>query len=202
MTHQSILPESIHSVPVEKQETLLYLAMKDVVAKHICMEFNPTHQPQMCQDGAMEYSRELLSTWMLFLEFHDAIREGDGERVFWWWKFLFLIFMLAGRIKYTVEAFHFMCQRCFLCSERWVKQLLYSQFVNIRVMPHHTIPADLHMEHLNHAVKTAVSHSNAVRIERSIIRAGKCIWQLNLAMDKFDEASSLSSPSGKTHKVC
>ena len=103
MTHQSILPESIHSMPVEKQETLLYLAMKDVVAKHICIEFNPTQQQQMCQDGVVEYSRELLPMGMLLLEFHDAIREGDGERVFWWWKFLFLIFMPAGRIKYTVE---------------------------------------------------------------------------------------------------
>ena len=122
---------------------------------------------------------------MLFLEFHDAIREGNGERVFRCWKFLFLIFMAAGRTKYTIEAFHFMCQRYFLFSERQVKQLLYSRFVNIRGMPHHNIPADLHMEHLNHTVKTAVSHSNAARIERSIIRAGKCIRWLNLAMDKF-----------------
>ena len=56
------------------------------------------------------------------------------------------------------------------------------------------------MEHLNCAIKTAVSHSNAARIaariERSIIRAGKYIRWLNLAMNKFDE-TSLSSPSGR-----
>ena len=78
-----------------------------------------------------------------------------------------------------------------------VKQLLYNWFVNIRGMPRHNIPADLHMEHLNCAIKTAVSHSNAARIERSIIRVGKYIRWLNLAMNKFDETSSLSSPSGR-----
>ena len=62
----TLLPESIHSMPVEEQETMLYLAMKDVVAKHICMEFNPTHQPQMCQDGVVEYARELLSMGCCF----------------------------------------------------------------------------------------------------------------------------------------
>ena len=46
------------------------------------MKFNETHQPQMCQDGVVEYARELLSMKMLFLEFRDAIRERDGERVF------------------------------------------------------------------------------------------------------------------------
>lgn len=134
----SYFPDGFYSLSEAEQRTVLQLAVKQVVAKHVCVQFNPQRDQSSAEDGIMQYARELLSLGLLFLNFHDAIREGDGERVFLCWKFFFPIFMAAGRTKYTIEAFSMMCQRYYLFSERQVKQLMYSRFINTSGLPHQT----------------------------------------------------------------
>ena len=59
---------------------MLQAAVKQVVAKHVCVQFNPQRGPSSAEkreDGIMQYARELLSLG-LFLDFHNAICEGDG----------------------------------------------------------------------------------------------------------------------------
>ena len=43
-------------------------------------------------DGLAVYAKELLSLGLLYHQFKDAIREGDGDRVFLCWKFFLPIF--------------------------------------------------------------------------------------------------------------
>ena len=42
--------------------------------------------------------------------FHDASHEGDSERLIQCWKFLLLHFKADSRVRYSVEAFHFLAQ--------------------------------------------------------------------------------------------
>ena len=77
-----------------EKRVALYQAMKEVIARHVSVGFNTSTENVV--DRVMEYAREVLSMGMLFLEFRDAVREGDGERVFRCWKFFFPIFMSAG----------------------------------------------------------------------------------------------------------
>ena len=42
--------------------------------------------------------------------FHDASREGDGDRLLRCWKFLLLHFKADKRVKYSVEALHLLAQ--------------------------------------------------------------------------------------------
>ena len=55
-------------------------------------------------DGVFEYGRELLTLSLLYAEFHDAIREGDGLRILRCWRFLLLVFKAGGRKNYSIEA--------------------------------------------------------------------------------------------------
>ena len=61
-------------------------------------------------DGFLEYGKEVFSLGILYLEFRDTIKEGDGQRVMRCWKFFLLLFRGAGRKNYSLEAFNFLCQ--------------------------------------------------------------------------------------------
>ena len=52
----------------------------------------------------MEYARETLSLGLLFLEFKDAVKEGDGTRVLRCWKYFLLLFHASGHTNYCLEA--------------------------------------------------------------------------------------------------
>ena len=51
-------------------------------------------------DGINAYACETLSLGLLFQEFKDAVREGDGNRVIRVWKYLF---KASGRANYSIE---------------------------------------------------------------------------------------------------
>ena len=57
-----------------------------------------------CNDGIYLYACDLLMLGMIWMGFHDATREGDGERVLTYWKFLLPIFKVLGRKNYSIEA--------------------------------------------------------------------------------------------------
>ena len=50
------------------------------------------------------YSCEVLTLGLLFLEFKDSIRHGDGDHDMIVWKYFLLIFKACGRKNYVIEA--------------------------------------------------------------------------------------------------
>ena len=51
-----------------------------------------SQMPATCEDGLHLYAVELLTLSLLWYGFHDAVKEGDGERIVRYWKFLLVIF--------------------------------------------------------------------------------------------------------------
>ena len=129
-------------------------------------------------DGVYEYARETLSLTLLHAEFQDAIREGDGERVLRVWKFLLPLFKVSNKVNYSIEAFNVLAQYFILLSPRLAEQLLWSRFINTHGRPGQNIPCDLHLEHLNQALKTAICILGARVIPHAVERAGKCIGEV------------------------
>ena len=60
-----------------------------------------------------DYTTKVLSVGIFYLEFCDAIKEGDGERVLRCWKFLLPLFKGAGRKNYSLETLYFLNQYYF-----------------------------------------------------------------------------------------
>lgn len=116
-----------------------------------------------------EYSEEVISLGLFYMEFIDAIREGDGDRILRCWRYMLLIFKLAGRFKYSIEAFNLLAQYHFLFTERMRMQLLWSRTVNIHGS---NVPMDLHLEHLNRQCKGAIGHLQANITDNSVQRVG------------------------------
>ena len=141
----------------------------------------------MC--GCRGYACETLSLGLLYAEFRDAIREGDGHRVFRGWKYLFLIFKTTKRTNYAIEAFELLVQYHIVLPPWLAHQLKWSRFVNTHGLP------GLHMDHLNRLVKTAINGLGANKSKKSIIRVGKMIGTLSATVDLFDKENSVPSVS-------
>ena len=74
------------------------------------------------EDSVHNYARVLCHYASLILEFIDAWREGDGERVVRCWKLFFPHFQAANRTKYSIEAMRLQFQ----CSATSSEQLAHT----------------------------------------------------------------------------
>ena len=69
----------------QRREALQTIALK-VIEKHVNLHL--VEQPRTATtDGVLEYAREVLTLSLMYAEFSDAIREGDGDRILRCWKF-------------------------------------------------------------------------------------------------------------------
>ena len=122
-----------------------------------------------------DYSMELISLGLLFLNFKDAVKEGDGERVICMWKYFLLFFRATKHTNYTKEVLTLLTQ-CFVSlPPNLVEQLKHCHFVNIHDQPGTNISSDLHMEPLNRVVKTVIEGLVANKTEKSVVRLGKAV---------------------------
>ena len=69
-------------------------------------------------DSVEEYAHEVLSLGLLLMEFNDAIREGDGSRIFRCWRYFLPLFKVSQRKNYAIEAFTLLAQEKYLLSPR------------------------------------------------------------------------------------
>ena len=148
-------------------------------------------------DGVREYACETLSLGLLYFEFRDAIKEGDGDRVMRIWKYLLLLFKASKRTNYSIEALTLLSQYHLILPHRLAEQLKWSRFVNIHGTVGHNISCDLHMEHLNREVKTAIKSLGANKSKKAIIRTGKAIGVLSKMLSKYDQEKNITLDNGK-----
>ena len=122
-------------------------------------------------DQVRLYAREMLSLGVLLLEFNDAIREGDGERLpAESLEVLLIIFRASNKKKYSLEGLLLLIQAKTILPPRLQQQLMYSRFVNTRGRPGKNIPMDLHVEHVNRLIKTAIYHQVSNLSQSAVIR--------------------------------
>lgn len=144
-----------------------------------------------------EYAREVVSLGLLYLDFKDAVREGDGERVLLDWKYLFLLFKASGRKNYAIEAITLLTQYHITLPPNLAEQLKWSRFINVHGLPGHNISCDLHMEHINRLVKVSIEGLGANKSEKAITRVGRAVGVLASAIHTYDEELGVPVPSGE-----
>jgi len=146
--------------------------------------------PSVCQDGVLLYATEVLSLGLLWNGFHDAIQEGDGDRLLNYWKFLLVLFKSTSHSNYAKEAVNLLLQYYYTLSERQKTQLLWSRCVNTRGLPGSNIPCDLHMEHMNRRLKNII-HSMGANVQPStIVKAGKALGPVDNLCQIFEQQTS------------
>ena len=177
----------------QRQECLKDLCGK-VYDRFINFKFNSATSAQVV-DGIFDYSIQLLRLGCFYMEFRDAIKEGDGERVLRCWKYMIPIFSASGNKNYACEAANLALQHSYTLPPRLSAQLLWSRFVNISGRPGKNIPDDLHMEHLNKIAKGAILFLGSNSSEKAITRVGRAIGTLSPVLDNFDEVNNVTTSS-------
>ena len=86
---------------------------------------------QQGHDGVHTNSCESLG---LFLEFEDAVREGDGERVM---RVEILLFKASNRTNYLIEALMLLAQYHLILPPCLAEQLEWSRFINVHGLQGH-----------------------------------------------------------------
>lgn len=184
---------------------LLHDIISPIISKYVSSSLEcPYQQVNMPQnfsvaasdDKVFEYACCTLAAAMLMYEFDDSVREGDGERVYRVWKYLLLLFRQFGRTKYALEALTLQLQ-CNGLPKNVAADIKWSRFVNAKGGRGRNISCDLHMEHLNRELKTAISGLGANITKNSISRSARCLRTTLEVCDNFDSANNISKPSGK-----
>ena len=153
--------------------------------------------PTPTDDRVQAYSKELITLGLIWLGFNDAIKEGDGDRVLTYWKFLMLLFKADGRRNYSCEACKILLDYHYFYTPRQAAQLKWSRFVNTHGQPGRNISADLHLEYLNRRAKEAISNLGSNVTAKAIDRVGKSLGTVNHICTSFENQLVQSDTSQK-----
>ncbi len=168
----------------------------EVIEKFV--EFSFFEEFPVGKDATLSYSKRILGSGCFYLEYRDAVKEGDGTRVLRCWRYLLPIFYGTGRTNYSCEVLNMLHQDLTL-PPRLASQLLWSRFINTHGVPGRNIPGDLYMEHLNRIAKDAIRALGANKTEQAVERVGKAIGTIAPLLQQYDEETNVKNVSG-AHK--
>ena len=121
---------------------------KDEMESETEMDTDPEGSSGQGSGTVNSYAVDVLSLGLLWHGFKDATKEGDGDRIILYYKFLLPIFRSLKRRNYFVEAFPLLTQTVLL-SPCKVADIKWNRTINVHGNSGKNIPVDLHMEHLN-----------------------------------------------------
>lgn len=132
----------------------------------------------------------------LFSNFFDAIREGDGKRIFRCWKFqLPYLRNDGGSTKYALEALGMMFQIYGLLSPKHSHELIWNRTALLRSGLGNNIPLDLLLEFFNRLLK---------EVQRKLgpnATNQKAIGITKIALDNFDRECCVIRRSGQHYEI-
>lgn len=135
----------------------------------------------------------------LGLNFHDSIREGDGDRILRGWKFNLLAYKAAQLKNYSIEALNLILQVNHVLSPREAAQVKWCRTVNTTNLKGNNIPMDLHLEHLNRRVKTTLRNMGSNVTDKSVKLAAESVGIVNDICHVFERESTSSKASSNKH---
>ena len=185
----------------ERKEMLLSIASQ-VVDKYVDFSYHGPHTEEPSQpssDKVNKYATQLLSLGLFYMEYSDAIRESDGNRIKRCNKYLLPIFWNSQRTNYSGEMFNMLYQYSYSMSPRHAAQLLWSRGVNLHGRRGKNIPMDLHLEHLNRVVKESIKGLGSNKTEKAITRVGKALGTIYPVLNRFDSDNKVPDISSN-HK--
>ena len=111
--------------------------------KHQTRRSKPTNEEE---DEVHGYACGILTHGLLYMEFCDAIKEGDGHQILRCWRYFIMLFKETKRTNYSSEVFALLTQYHFLRSPRAAMQLIWNRTINVHGRAGKNISCDLHME--------------------------------------------------------
>jgi len=170
-----------------------------IVDKYVRMQYNETSNvAPTTRDGVLDYATNLLSLGCFYLEFRDAIKEGDGLHVLRCYRYMLPMFMSSGRTNYAIETLNMLLQHDFMLSPRLAEELIWGRFINTHGQAGKNIPNDLHCEHLNRLCKTCIADLGANKTKGSMSRVAQSLGTIHPVLLLLDINNNVNQQSS-TH---
>lgn len=167
------------------------------ITNHEQNERSPPDQRN--EDGIFNYSHNIVKTGLLFKDFQDAIKEGDGGRVEYLWKFMMLLFKVSGKTKYALAAVRLHAQLHALLTPKEAHSLRWNRTVNLKGGVGRNIAIDQAMEHCVRDTKQLMYGQGAnlsFKVAQTYSRASDDVKSI---MNNFDQTTNVRRESTK-HK--
>ena len=102
-------PGKVRPLSKDGRKEVLLLVCRAMLADYVDV-YTLGNEQEVGDDKVLGYAKEVTSLGLLYAEFVDGIREGDGLRVLRCWRFLMLLFKACDRKNYAIEAFVLLAQ--------------------------------------------------------------------------------------------
>ena len=167
-----LIPENTWLESNEHRKSLLYNMTIKIVAKYNTICFHSTKESRD-EDKKLLYAKEVFSLGLLYQEYADAIREGDGDRIVRCLRYFLILFKTTQHTNYANEVLYMIYSLHFLLSLREAHQLVWNRTINFHGIPGHNITCDLHLEHMNRLCKDSIRRLGSNKTVNAITRIGK-----------------------------
>lgn len=174
---EEFAPEGENSwmLPLEERKQLFDSLLAELTTSFFTVDFNNAISSSDSKDMVNQYAVKMLNLGLFYYEYGDAIKEGDGSRIFRCLRYLLPMFLSSGRRNYAIETMHTLLKHDYLLSPREANELLWGRSINVHGLPGRNIPNDLHNEHLNRACKTPLKNLGPNKTAQCITRIGRAI---------------------------
>lgn len=173
-------------------------SLKSHEAKHeVQHEAQQEHDEINQADYVYNYTRRVMALLCIRLNFEDAIKYGDGARVFLCYRFMYLYCKQAGCPKYAYGLLETLAQAECLLSEADAHSLVWNRFVNNQGSDNSNIPIDLDIEHLNKPLKTDVHTYRGDITDKTLHRISRSVEESEAIVKNFDKQSKTKKASGR-----
>ena len=159
----------------------------------------PTAKPSKDTDDVYNYNCALLADGLFFVNFLDAIKEGDGLRLMRQYKYMMLYCKADGQgsKKYALECLYQAFLVHSLLSPRESEKFVCNRSVNNKGGRGNNIPDDLEVEHSNCYVKGGARNLGANLTEKAVQRICHSESGSRAMADNVDQCLSRIQRSGR-----
>lgn len=157
-----------------------------------------TTPPSKDADDMFHYNAALLSEGLFFLNFLDAVSEGDGMRIIRQYKYLMLLCKADDphSVKYALESLYQLILSNGL-SAKEAEIFVWNRTVNNHGGHGKNIPHDLEVEHSNNYNKQAYGNLGMSLTEKAVTRISQAEKPVKGVIGKVDKLLLRSIRSGK-----
>ena len=166
-----------------------------------CDSILPPSQVSPSKDGddVFNYNTALLAEGLFFLNFLDAVKEGDGGRIIRQYKYLMLLCKSDDphSTKYALESLYQLLLVHGALSEREAEVFTWNRSVNNHGGSGMNIPFDLEVEHSNNHIKQGIKNLGVNVTENAVTRIARAEKPARTVFWNIDRSLHRSVRSGK-----
>nr|XP_054757175.1 uncharacterized protein LOC129263286 [Lytechinus pictus] len=151
------------------------------------------------EDSMFNYSSAALGMCLLWMDFEDARKYGDGARIIRLYKYFVLYFKLEGKTKYALHSLRLLAQVKCLLSPRLAHQLIWNRVVNNVGKEDTNVELDRENEHHNRIFKEEYRQFHGKVSKASVARVSHSAQTSEKILTKVDEGTQTRAYKG-AHK--